>query len=239
MPDEDKVSIGIFGWVPLGHPIFDHGLQIISTTPSRITFEGKSKIEPGVVLSLPGGGHNAVRFTYFQTTASGNFTAATDLNLWSTPYNAGEYLSTNYKLRAGKLSYEYVTWPYPIGSRKFRLKTLWEVQFAKVDTAFAAPLTGDPNTITGGSKTIILPTIGLGITEYLSKNVHVDLSGSGFGLPHRAGLADGNGSIALRFGRGELIVGGKAYYFKTTPQKDFYIKGTLAGAFVMLKYYLN
>lgn len=239
MPDEGRISIGIWGWLPTGNPIYDKGKLAASTEASHLRFAGKPKLGRGVILSLPAGGHNAIRISYFDTKASGNVNAPTDLNLWSTGFTAGDYLSTNYRLRGGKFSYEFLTWPYPIGSRRFRLKTLWQVQYAKIESTFNAPLSTTETSVATGSKTVILPTLGLGITEYFSRNVHFDANASGFTLPHRAALGDVDASLSFRFSKLELQAGGKMYYFKTSPKGDFYMKGMLTGAFVGLKFYLN
>jgi hypothetical protein len=239
LQDEGKISIDPFVWFPTGQPIFDKGKGTTSTIASRIDLQGKAKYARGLRLSLPGGGHNAIRLSYFDSRVSGNVTTPTDLNLWSSGFNAGDYMSTHYKLMNGKLSYEYLTWPYPVGSRRFRLKTLWQVQFVKVESVFSAPLSDNPLNIGTGSKTIILPTLGLGITEYATQNFRFDLNASGFLLPHRSAIGDVDADLAYKFGRVELRGGFKGFYFKTSPNADFYTKGRLVGGFVGVRLYWN
>ena len=239
MADEGKISIGPYGWFPTGQPTFDKGKGTTSTTASRIELQGKSKLARGLILSLPGGGHNAIRVSYFDTKASGNITAPSDLNLWSSGYSQGDYLATQYNLKSAKFSFEYLTWPYPVASRRFRLKTLWQVQFVKATSTFSAPLSADPTNVGTGSKTIILPTLGLGITEYFSPDFHVDINASGFGIPHHGAIADGEAALAYKFSRIELRGGFKAFYFKTTPKGDFYMRGRLVGGFVGIRLYLD
>ena len=107
MADEGKISIGPYGWFPTGQPTFDKGKGTISTFASRIELQGKSKLARGLILSLPGGGHNAIRLSYFDTKAAGNITAPNDLNLWSSGYSKSDYLATQFAYR--RLSRSYLT----------------------------------------------------------------------------------------------------------------------------------
>lgn len=235
--DEGTLSLEGFGWLPLGHPSFNSGQGTTSTEASNATLEGRAKATWGAALRIPAVAHNTVRLSYFQTHASGNFTAGTDLNLWSSGYHAGDYISTDYRLRAFTLSFDFLTWPYPVRNRRFRLKTLWQFQYANVHSAFDAPLSTNAPTPGMGSKSIYWPAFGLGVTEYLSGNFRLEALGSGFAIPSHSAIADAEANIAYKFGRLEFRAGGKLYYFRTTPQGDFYMKGLLAGGFAGLRFY--
>jgi len=238
MGEEGKISISLGGWIPVGHPVFDKGKGTTSTEASRIQFQGQDKFAPNVTVSIPGGGHNIVRISYFEATSAGNSTAPTDLNLWSTGYDSGEYLATHYRFRNVKFSYDFVTWPYPVGSRRFRFKTLWQVQYVGLNSDFNNPLNTSPSPA-AGSKTIVLPTLGLGITDYISQNLRIDVNASGFTIPHHSAIGDVEAAPALKLSRLEVRGGLKLFYFKSSPSADFYMKGRLAGAFVGLRFYLN
>lgn len=238
LQDEGDISLDGFAWLPIGHPSFNKGQATTSTEASNATFQGKAKLAWGGNIRIAQGAHNTIRLSYFDTHASGNFTAATALNLWGSGYNAGDYISTTYRLRSFGLSYDFLTWPYPVRERRFRLKTLWQFQYASVKSTFDAPLSTNPPSPGTGSKSIYLPGLGLGITEYLSKNFRVEALASGFDIPSHAALANAEADIAYKFGRIELRGGGKFFYFKTSPQADFYMKGTLAGGFAGLRFYL-
>ena len=45
--------------------------------------------------------------------------------------------------------------------------------------------------------------------------------------------------MAFRFGKLELRVGGKAFHFRTSAQANYYLRGTFAGAFGGLRFFLN
>jgi hypothetical protein len=236
LQDEGDASLDGVAWLPTGHPSFNKGAGTTSTEASNATFQGQPKLAWGVNVRIPAG-HNAFRLSYFDTHASGNFTAGTDLNLWGSGYNAGDSISTTYRLRSFGLSYDFLTWPYPVKDRRFRFKTLWQFQYASVKSTFDAPLSTNAPSPGMGSKSIYLPGLGIGITEYLSKNLRVEALASGFDIPSHAALANAEADIAYKFSRLELRAGGKFFYFKTSPQADFYMKGTLAGGFAGLRFY--
>ena len=252
MPDEGRFSIGIFGWLGRGQPIIDAGpvtghdflgnpVHIPAGTPSRLTFQGQPKIIEGAEITIPAIKRNAVRVSYFRTRASGNLTIPTDLLLWGGNYTKGDFLSTNYRLQNVKVSYEFLTWPFPIGNRKIRLKTLWQFQYTHMTTGFDAPLKSTdngPNTASG-NKTLYAPTLGLGLDYYVTPKFRLEANASGFAFPHRWTIWDTDASMAYRVGRLELRVGGKAFHFRTSPKQQYYLRGTFAGALVGVRYFLH
>ncbi len=237
MPDEGKISVGLTAWFPTGQPVFDKGKATTSTTLARLDLQGKPKVAPGAEITIPGGGHNAMRISYFRANAAGNFTAPTDLNLWSGGFVAGDYLSTSYHLQNVKFSYEFLTWPFPVRSRRFRLKTLWQVQYTSIKSAFDTPLNSSGGV--SGSKWFISPALGIGVAEYVSRNFRLEANASGFAIPSHTGLWDANASAAYRVGKLELRVGGRGFHFKTSVQRDYYMKGNMVGAFAGIRYFLD
>jgi hypothetical protein len=237
MPDEGNVAIGVAGWLPMGNPIFDGGQTNYNGNPARIQFQGTPKLAQGGDITLPGGGHNAIRLSFFQTTASGNVTTPTNLDVWDTNFASGDLMATHYKLRDIKLSYEFVTWPYPVGNRHFRLKTLWQAQYVQTSSYFTAPLSATDTGVGSGSKNIFLPTLGLGMTYYVSRDFRIDASADGFGIPHHSTIADAEAAPAYKLGKIELRAGLKLFYFKTSSAGDYYTRGRLTGAFVGVRFY--
>jgi hypothetical protein len=238
LQDEGTVSLTVSVWLPNGHPSFDAGRATVSGTASLIDFQGEDKLGRSLSMSFPAAKHNAVRISYFDTKADGNFTAANNLNPWGTFFNSGDYMATYYRVRDVKISFDYLTWPYPVQQRRFRLRTLWQAQYVTVDSTFFAPLSTTDIGVATGSKSIILPTLGIGVAEYLSKNVRVEAEASGFDIPHHANIGDVEADIAYKIGPVEVRGGGKFFHFETSPAADFFMKGTLAGADVGLRVYL-
>lgn len=252
MPDEGRISVGIFGWLGRGLPTIDAGptfafdafgnrIQVPAATPSRLQLQGQPKIMEGVDVTIPAIKFNDVRISYFRGRAAGNVTIPTDLLLWGGNYAKGDYLATSYRLQNVKISYDFLTWPHPLGSRKFRLKTLWQFQYTHMVAGFDAPLkstANGPNTASG-NKTLYAPTLGLGVAYYVTPKFRLEANASGFAIPHHWTIWDTDASIAYRVGKLELRAGGKAFHFRTSAQADYYLRGTFAGAFVGLRLFLN
>ena len=252
-PGETGISIGVEGWFPVQAPTIDKGHAADWTQPTNTRLAGKPKYSPEGDIGIAVGLHNTLRFSYFQDRASGNLTTGgNDIRIWDVVYPAGSLLATDYKLQVAKISFDYLTWPYPVESRKFRLKTLWQVQYLNIKTTFNAPLlplvdangnpivdsAGNPvNYNSNGSKNVILPTLGLGVSEYVSRHVRLDANASGFTIPHHSTIWDGDASANFRYGHWELRVGAKAFHFKTSTQSDFFFKQTLASGFVGVRWY--
>lgn len=252
MPDEGKFSIGVFGWLGRGQPTIDAGpvfgtdifgntVHIPASTPSRLNFQGEPKAVEGVEMAIPAVKRNEVRVSFFRARASGNVTAPTDLILWGGNYSKGDYLSTNYLLQNVKISYEFVTWPFPIENHRFRLKTLYQFQYTHMSTGFDAPLkstANGPNTASG-NKTVYAPTLGLGVDYYVTPRFRLEANATGFAIPHRWTIWDADASMAYRVSRLEFRIGMKSFHFRSSPKSDYYLRGTFAGAFIGLRYFLH
>jgi len=240
------------GWFPTESPVIDKGHGAVFTTASKTQLQGKPKFSDGVEAGIALGLHNALRLTYLEARAAGNFTSTNDLALWGQAYAAGTYLSTNYRLQHAKLSFDYLTWPYPVESRKFRLKTLWGLQYTSVRSDFNAPLkplvdisgaplvdsSGNPISYFGqGTKWFVSPMLGLGVAEFGSRHFRVEANASGFAIPHHNNIWDADVSANIRYGHIELRIGGKALHYQTSTQGEFFLKNTMGAAFVGLRWY--
>jgi hypothetical protein len=252
MPGESGMWLGIGGSEPTNSPIFNKGRDSGITNNSLITFQGRPKLGESAEVGVAMGLHNALVVSGFETRAAGNFTSASPLTLWSTSYNQGVLISTDYNLQELKLSFEYLTWPYPVESRRFRLKTLWQVQYVNIYTGFNAPLlpiTGPNGGVLYGSngqpvsyeatgkRWFVSPTLGLGGAYYLSKFVRLELNGSGFAFPRHWTIWDTDASLNIRFGHFELGGGARAFHVKTSTDGPFYVRGTLIVPQVSLRWY--
>ena len=254
-PGESGYYIGLSAWMPTEQPIFDRGSASTFSGNSRLTMQGKPKYADNIEIGMAAGLHNSLRLSLNSMGASGDFTAPAALVAWSQAYAAGTYISTNYKFVNAKLSYEYLTWPYPVGSKKFRLKTLWQVQYTSVQSTFDSPknyydslgnliidpASGNPINLSGaGTRFFVSPTFGLGGHYYSSRHVRFEVNGSGFAVPHHWTIWDTDATLNLRFlGHVELRVGAKAFHFKTSPSAAFFLRGTMASAFVGVRWYSN
>jgi hypothetical protein len=251
-PGETGWWITLNGFFPNQQPVFDKGRAATFDTASRTSLAGSPKYAAGGELGVALGLHNALRFTYFESRASGDFTSGTDLQIWDQAYTAGTYLSTNYRLQNAKISFDFLTWPYPVESRKFRLKTLWQLQYTNVQTTFDAPLlplfdsAGNPivdssgnqiSYVGTGSHWFISPEIGLGVAYFSGRHVRFEANAAGFTIPHHNTVWDVDATANLKYGHFELRLGAKAFHFKTSTQAEFFDHGTYAGPFVGIRWY--
>jgi hypothetical protein len=245
LPGEAGYYVGITGWLPIGQIFTDKGHAASFTDPSKLQLAGKAQASPGVEIGIAAGLHNSIRVSYFSTKRSGTTTAANEMVVFSQTYAQGDQLSTNGKLTDYKLSYEYLSWPYPVEARHFRLKTLYQVQYISVKTTFDAPVRSATPDSAGnftsfsalGSKGYITPALGLGFHEYATRSFRLEANVSGFMLPHRWQLLDSDATIAYRAGHLELRAGAKAFLFRTSPKSDYFFRGTVGGVMVGLRWY--
>jgi len=240
-----QFSIQLFYWQPFDQPDLRGGAANVGPYPGNLDYPGKPKRAPGAVISLPAGRNNTLRFSYFRIQGEGNTTAPANLTLFNTDFSPGDYLVTTYTLQNVKISYDFLSYPYPANPARFRLKTLWEVQYTSIKNSIDAPLkpiltdaSGNPisNTATG-TRWMIYPSLGLAIEKALTAHFRVEGKASGFAFPHHATIYDAEASAVFRSGRYEVAVGAKAFHFKTSTQNSQYLVATFPGVFVAFRYY--
>ncbi len=244
-PGEKGWFIGVTGWVPVGNTYMDKGLQAAFLGNSAFHFPGQSKGQVGGEFGMAVGQHNLLRLSYMTARAAGTTNAPNDLVLYSQGYPSGTQLATAYKLSDYKISYEYLTWPFPVGTSHFRLVTLWQVQYITMKTHYDAPvLSNTPNSVgnlisysTAGSKSFFSPTFGLGVRDYVKGNFRLEANASGFYLPHHFNIWDADASVNYRIGKIEVGAGGRALHFHTSANSDYYHWGMFGGAFVAIRWY--
>jgi hypothetical protein len=252
MPGETGLWIGFTGWFPDSGIAMDRGHDSYWTYYSRVIMQGNPKLSEGLDAGLALGLHNAIKFSWFEARAAGDLTPNIQTYLWGMLYPNGTLLSTDYRLQDLKLSFDYLTWPYPVESRRFRLKTLYQIQYIGIRTGFDNPTlplydsNGNPllnsqgNPIsyaTEGSKWYVTPTLGFGTEYWKSKRFRLETDTTAFAIPHHSTTLDGEVSANWRFGHWELKAGVKAFHFKTSPTSDYFMRGTLYSGLVGIRWY--
>jgi hypothetical protein len=237
--ERDAFSIGLYGWYGPGKIYLRKGSDSTSTRAGDLDFnERKRKPFEGAVVTIPIR-ENYLRISYFQAQNSGNTTAGKDLNLFAGDYDKGTFLATRYKVQNAKISFDYLSWPFPFEGRKFRIRTLWEAQFVNAKGSVDAPLKpvaeGDTNA-TNSNKFLIWPSLGAGAEYRFSKSFRFEATGSGFAIPKRPNLWDAHAGFVARVGRIELSAGGKGFHFRQSRKTENFFNGTLLGAYVGVAY---
>jgi hypothetical protein len=254
LPGETGWSVGVLVWTPRQQPIFNRGTAAIFPQASLVTMQGTPKFSQGAEVGIAVGQHNAIRVSWFTTRAAGDFTNAEDLTLFNQTYSAGTLISTNYNVQNIKLSFDYLTWPYPVESRRFRLLTLWQVQYTSARAGFDAPqlplvdANGNPLVDASGNplsyatqqtRWFISPTFGIGAHEYVTKDFRVEVNVDGFTIPHHWTIWDTDADLNYRVGHLEVRAGVKGFHFKTSTSSDFFMKSTFFAPMVGLRWYTD
>lgn len=238
-PEPRTLTIGAFYWLtgPGTRPSIYTGSQALDY--ETLTGLGKPHRSPGIEASIPITRTGELHFEYIRTKGDGNQLAPATTDVFGTTITQGDYLATQYQMQRAKLYLDDLLFPHKFPVARFRVKSLWEVQWVQIKTTADAPYvdnTGVQETATG-TKQIVFPTFGLAAEYALTRHILLRADASGFGLPHKADLADANATISYRLGSWEIVAGGKAFHFKTSPNSTEYISATMAGAFVGLRWH--
>jgi hypothetical protein len=243
-PDKRTITVGVFYYltIPGSGPDLIGGKA--ATGYETLDGLGKQHSGPGVEVIVPITRTGEIHFEGFIAKGTGSQTAPTATTVYSTSYNKGDQLSTQFQTESAKLYLDDLLYPYKFPVSRFRLKSLWEVEYVGIKGTIDAPLkpttdsSGNAVTTTGtGSNNIVYPAFGIAAEYAISPHVLLRAAGAGFGLPHRSELWDAEGTVAYRRGKWEIRAGVKEFHFKTSPQKAEYVTDTLSGGFVNLRYH--
>jgi hypothetical protein len=227
-------------YLPLRSAPVIRGSQAAGRAASELAIPRKVRPAAGLIMSIPAIRNNHLRFSYFQMTGSADTIANSELALFSKGFSPGDFLTTGYKLQTGKISLDYLSYPFPPEGSPLRLKTLWEIQITGFRSSIDAPLKPETAAATSGRAVGTLwlgyPTFGLGIEHYRSQQFHWEAKFSGFGVPGHAATWDAEAKMAFRRGRWEGQVGLKSFYFRTSPKQEEYVRATLSGLYLGLRW---
>jgi len=230
--------VGLFYWftVPGTGPDIRGGK--LATGFESLYGLGKSHQTPGFELSFPVSRTGSLHAEAWRNVGSRDQTAPDDTVLFGTTFLTGDKLATNYKTNSVKIYLDDLLYPHKFPVSKFRLKSMWGVQYVYFKTSV------DATNITAGlsaagSRTLVLPSIGAAAEYAISPHVLLRAGGSGFGLPHKSVIWDGEATISVRQRKVEFVGGLKAFHFKTTPAKEQYISQEIYGGFVGLRYHFG
>jgi hypothetical protein len=248
-PDDGDFSLQVFYWYSMqSFDMRGGAANTITGSSPDLNFQSVYVRSPGAEASVPIG-HNFLRLSYFQIAGAGHTSAPTYLTLFSQAYNPGDYLNTTNKIQNAKLSFDFMSFPFPAKSTGIRIRTLWEMQYTDVKGFIDAPYkpyplnsAGVPQTTSyavNGGYDIIYPSFGIGIEDALSKNLLIEANASAFWFPHRSDIWDATADLKYSFGPIELAVGVKGFHLKSSPKNDQYFVGTFDGAYVGLLWHFR
>jgi len=240
------ISIQLIGWLVDARPVLRAGASSIDTTyDNTIDLPHQSKPIPGIEISIPAGSANSLRFTYFRLLGQGNTYAPATDTISSVGFNAGDFLNSAYTLQMIKGDWDFLTYTIAPHGANVRVKTLWGVQYIKANSVIDAPQLNYEALAVGNApqytalteKNFVYPDLGIGLEQQRSRWFRWEASVSGFGIPHKAALLDGEANIVLQEGKFDVLIGAKYFYFKTSPQSDEYFRSPLWGPSIALRWY--
>jgi hypothetical protein len=240
----EPVSLELFHWISRARPDLLSGEEYPGQSGLHVRLPKEQVGTPGLLFSLPAGAGNALRFRYLRTWGRGATTLANDTFVFGENFDQNDTLGERYTLQNFKVSLDYLSWPFPLNDRRFKLRTLWEVQYLSAETEVEGPPTtdseGNVSRVTAkDSNWFVLPTFGLAASYAISRNVRWEIRGSGFGLPNRSAIGDASTEFGFRAGKLEILIGGKGFYFRTSRRQEYRWKDTLLGGYAGLRWYLN
>jgi len=241
IPPDQKIenmwSGSMFYWQTTGAPKLRGGLPSVDPSQQFLDIVGPPHRPFGIEVTVPAGRYDRFEFSGFQLSGAGTGTATQNLLLYQTAIPAGDYLNTYYKTREFKASWNYLTYPAPPDS-KFRFKTLWEVQYVsvapEVDAFYDVNLPSAK-----GTRSILFPTLGVGVEYVRSAKFRLEARGSGFFIPHHGEIGDTQADAVYRIGHLEIFLGGKLYHLKTSEHNQDYVIQNLWGPYGGLRWVVN
>ncbi len=193
----------------------------------------------GATLTFPTGGFNRLEIHYFHVGGAGDVRPDRALSLEGSNVAAGELVTSQFKLTSVRVSWNYLTFPVPALDSRLRVKTFWEVEYAKLRPLLQFPekdlINGAYQQVTP-KKTIFYPGAGIGIEYVPSQKFRFEAHGSGMALPGRSRYIDAEASAVVRYGSLELFGGAKFFNFRTSTKNVFYLQGTVWGPMFGLRY---
>ncbi len=231
----DNISVEVFVWQLHDTMAIKGGAATTVSDPGALKFPGTAKYAEGLVATFPTTKETSLEFTYWAVKAAGTSVLPMTENFFGNDFASKDSLNTRWLERDFKLSWNYLTWPYPSNGAKFRVKLLFEMQYSQITGDFDAP--ADPNAITtNGSKQVILPTLGMGFEYHVGKHLRLEGKASGFAIPKHADLWGAEANAVFRFGHFEGTVGARAFHDKSSPKQDEYFSQTMYGPYIGLRY---
>jgi len=158
-------SAEIFYWLTYTSPSLHGGAK--APDFESLDYPGHGKYTPGVALSIPVSKTGMLNLSAFITKGTSNTTITQAADLFGTSYAAGDLLTADYRIRDFKVSLQDLFFPFPRKEgQKWRIKTLWEVQYVSMTTNINAPYATDSagNIVVNtakGTRSVVYPTFGL------------------------------------------------------------------------------
>lgn len=248
-PEPRTLTLGVFYWDtgPGINPSIYGGSQATQTDSLGVTTSqysnfsdlGRAHRTPGFEIYFPITRTGELHIEAFKTVGNGDQIAPVNTTVFQQSVPQGAYVATQWNMERAKVYLDDLLWPEKFPVPKFRLKSLWEVQWMQIHSSVDTPIldaTGNGAPATG-TRSIIYPELGVAAEYQLTRHVLLRASLAGFGFPHKADIADADATISYRRGLWEVRAGGQMMHYKTSTDNLEYLVGTMTGVFVGLRFH--
>jgi hypothetical protein len=231
-------------WKTSVFPQVRQGATYFRIDSGNFDYPSSAERAVGGRVSIPIGTNGTFRGSFIQLKSTGATTSPVDLILFGGAAQKDSLLIAQYKIELFKLSYDYLTYFWKKKNSDIRLKTLWEMQRISISNTIEDFITQTDGTLRSGdlsqgTKSILAPTLGLGLEQNVSRHFRWEARASGWAMPRRSVIGDMEAAVAFRTGHFELLLGAKYLYFKTSPKGEQLQKATISGPFLSLRYYIK
>jgi hypothetical protein len=250
-PDPRSVVLSLYYLWPLpsGGPDIKGG-EPAAQQKSYETLLGIGQYRPSVAgeIGVPITRTGVLYFDYEHFTGVGDQTLTRDTTLGTSPgtpysYSKGDYVTSNYSLKTGRLYLDDLLYPHKFPVAKLRFRSIWAIRYLAVHTTTQAPLVEAASggvagqTLTHSDDHIFWPEFGAAMEYALAPHVLFRIDGAGFGWPGRSYLAETSANIAFRHKHAEFVVGIRTFKFKTSPKQQEYVSGSVVAGYGGLRWY--
>lgn len=240
-PDPRTFTVGAFFWFTnqgMGaNPNVYNGRG--STSEESLPNFGNYHNTPMVEASYPNTRTGVLYLQVFEEKGTGNENSPLTtypLGL-ATAITKGDYLANQFQIKDAHIYLDDLLFPHKFPVSRLRFKSLWGFEYFSIHATATNPLVGSP-VIADDTRTILLPTFGVAAEYAISKHVLLRISGSGFGIYHRADIGHAEGTLSWRRGPIEIVGGERLLHFKSSPNNAAgYIAGTTIGAFAGVRWH--
>ncbi len=243
-PDPRTFVIGIYGLYNPSYagPDIRGGVQAGTTYESLFGIGQPYRISPQLEAGLPVTRTGMLYLDVERIHGSGSQVLTQDSFIDSFPFVKGDTIQSTYHVNTGRLYLDDLLYPHKFPVARLRFHSMWGIRYLGITHTVSSPdedlVAGAPGTsFQYANSYIFYPEFGAAMEYAIAPHVLFRVEGSGFTFPHRATLADSEGTLAFRQKHVEVLVGVKTLHFKTSPKKEQYITGTFIQPFVGLRWH--
>jgi hypothetical protein len=181
------------------------------------------------VVGVPTGDGNRLVFSFFSTSSKGGGRIDQTFEFFGQTFDINSALEAQYNIRNFRASWDLLSWPAGAKeSDRFRFKTLWELQYLRVSGEVSTLDLENPIRISQ-SRSLLLPTFGVGFDWRARRDLDCNTRLSGFGLGSRGRVWNGEALCAWRVRGVHAVFGLRQFGASTGRASDQYFNIRFGG----------